>query len=375
MNAPIVIIGAGVVGLAIAERLQRPGRDVIVLERHAAIGTETSSRNSEVIHAGLYYPPGSLKATTCVEGRERLIAFCERHRVPWRATGKLIVATEAAEIAELDRIARRATENGAVALAALTAAEVKARAPRVHAVAALWSSGTGIVDSHVLMQRLRACAEHAGATVLCRHSVDAAEKAPHGWTLTVTDPSGTRALLPCAFVVNSAGLRAGLVARLATPDAADLPHIVPVKGSYFAIAGLPPADTLVYPVPHPGLVGLGAHLTLDLAGRARLGPDIEVLSEAALEGGASAACGVDPARRQSFFDAARRFLPDLRLDDLHPDYAGVRPKLAADRFADFYLAEESARGAPGWVNLLGIESPGLTAALALADRTARLLGL
>ena len=346
-----------------AEALARARHTVYILERHPKPGQETTSRNSEVVHAGLYYPPGSLKAQLCVQGRELLADFCQRHAVDVRWTGKLIVATCAEEEPELQTIADRAVANGARALHLLTAAQVRRRAPQVRATQALWSAGTGIVDAHGLVTKLRGMAEKAGAAMLLRHAAVGAERSTAGdWHLQVAQPDGSLELLTVDVVVNAAGLWADAVARWVCDDA-DLPRHTLVKGNYFDIAGPAPADTLVYPVPAKHLVGLGTHLTLDLAGRARLGPDIEPAQH-------RDDYKVDGQRAQTFWQAAVRFLPGLQLAQLHPGYAGIRPKLATAGFADFYIAHEVQRGLPGWINLLGIESPGLTASLAIGQMVA-----
>lgn len=361
----VAIIGAGVVGLAVAEALSRAGHTVWVLEKNERVGEETSARNSEVIHAGIYYPAGSLKAALCVEGRARLVDFCQRHDVPWRATGKLIVATADDELPALSAIQDKAVRNGTEPLLPVDAMDLRGRWPGVRAVAALFSTGTGIVDSHALMVRLRGLAEKQGATMLLRHALVAAVHGSDGWTLTVDQPDGLQTALHVDAVVNAAGLWADRVARVALPDA-NLPEHTLVKGNYFDIVGPSPATTLVYPVPSPSLLGLGTHLTIDLAGNGRLGPDVEP----ALDRHDYA---VDPQRQGAFLSAAQRFLPDLTAASLRPAYAGIRPKLAVDHVADFYIREESARGAPGWVNLLGVESPGLTASLAIAAHVQTLL--
>lgn len=362
-----VVVGAGAVGLAVAQRLAGAGVEVWVLERHERVGAETSSRNSEVVHAGIYYATGSLKARLCVAGREQLARLIDRGEVAGRWTGKLIVAVQEAEIAELAVIAGRASDNGARPLHSLSCAELSARVPGLRGVAGLWSTGTGIVSAHDLMTWCRRRAERHGAEILLRHRLLSARQAANGWTLQVQQPDGTAVELPCDSVVNAAGLHADKVARLAVDDAA-LPRQVLVKGNYFDVSGVPLADTLVYPVPPKNLVGLGTHLTLDLAGQCRLGPDVEPAT-------GTEDFAVDAARAAQFFAAASRFFPALRPEQLRPAYAGIRPKLATDRAADFYIAHESGRGAPGWVNLLGIESPGLTASLAIADMVADLLGV
>ncbi len=362
MALPTLIIGGGVVGLACAAALARAGVAVVLVERHARLGEETSSRNSEVIHAGIYYPPRSQKAQLCIEGRRLLLAFCERQRVPYRLCGKLIVACEESERAALDTIEARAEAAGAsVQLQRWTAAQVRTRAPAVRAVEALWSGGTGIVDAHALMDRLAACARRDGALLLVGHAVIAAEPGPSGHevALRVGDRVERHRF---AAVINAAGHGAPAIAGLAGFAA---PRQVAVKGSYFALTCKAPSDALIYPVPRPNLVGLGTHLTLDLAGRARLGPDVELPPVAAEDGPLDH--GVDARRAPAFLAAAQHFLPGLRLEDLRPDYAGFRPKLAVDRFEDFALCDRSAEGMPGWIDLFGIESPGLTAALAIAE--------
>ncbi|MBM4344640.1 MAG: NAD(P)/FAD-dependent oxidoreductase [Deltaproteobacteria bacterium] len=361
----VIVIGAGVVGLAVTEALAARGATVTTLEAADRIGEGISSRNSEVIHAGIYYPAGSLKATLCVDGRERLATFCARHRIAHRWTGKVLVATADDELPALEQLAKQAKANGSRPLVPMDASEVCARWPAVRGVAALWSTGTGIVDGHAFMARLRVQAERKGAAVLCRHRWLGATRRSDGWQVTVRQPDGSLTCAMADLVINAAGLYADVVARTVCADA-DLPRHVPIKGSYFDIAAPAPADTLVYPVPSLALTGLGTHLTVDLAGRARLGPDVEPATS--VEDFA-----VDPTRAVLFHRAAMRFLPGLRLDQLRPAYAGVRPKLAIDRVADFYIRHEQERGLPGWVNLLGIESPGLTAALAIGHHVANLV--
>ncbi len=361
----VAIIGAGVVGLAVADALSQRGHVVWVLEKNAQIGEETSSRNSEVVHAGLYYPPDSLKARLCVEGRARLLAFCVREGVAHRTCGKLLVAAETVEMAALDALDGRARANGAEPLVSLSGAEIHRRWPELRAVAGLLSPGTAIIDSHGLMARLRQRAEAAGTHVLLRHRVQAVTRTAD-WNLTVAQPNGEDTGLQVDKVVNAAGLWADAVATLPGHDPL-LPKQVLVKGSYFRVSGPPPADVLVYPVPSPALVGLGTHLTLDLNGNARLGPDVEPARD-------RHDYTVDVARLQQFLDAARRFWPNLTADRLHPAYAGIRPKLVGDGVQDFLIREGSLHGRPGWVDLLGIESPGLTASLAIGAEIAREFG-
>ena len=367
-DADVGVVGGGVVGLAAAAALARAGRDVLLLERRAGFGQETSSRNSGVIHAGLYYPTGSLKARLCVAGREALTARCERLRIPHRRTGKLVVATTPAEVEALERLRELGTANGVPGLEILDAAALRAREPAVQGLAALWSPATGIVDAHALCDSFAAEAEAHGAVLLRRSEVIGIEARAGGHRVEVSDPDGTLSRIECAGVVNAAGLAAdALVARAGLdPDAMGY-RLHPCKGDYFALAPGAPLRlaTLVYPVPSGA--GLGIHATLDLAGRLRFGPDAEYVERVHYT--------VDAAKAARFAEAAGRYLPGLRPEWLAPDQAGVRPKLAGpgEPFRDFVVAEESAAGLPGLVNCIGIESPGLTAAPAIAERVVELL--
>jgi L-2-hydroxyglutarate oxidase LhgO len=367
-DADAVVVGGGVVGLAAAAALARSGRSVLLLERHARFGQESSSHNSGVLHAGLYYPTGSLKARLCVAGREALVARCERLRIPHRRTGKLVVATTDSEVVALERLLALGRANGAPGLELLDAPALRAREPALRGVAALWSPATGIVDSDALCASFAAEAEAHGAVLLVRREVVAIEARAEGLRVTVSDPDGTRARIDCGAVVNAAGLAADEVAARAglDPDAQGY-RLHRCKGDYFALAPGAPlrVATLVYPVPSGA--GLGIHATLDLAGRIRFGPDAEYVDHVSY--------GVDAAKAAHFARAAGRYLPGLREEWLTPDQAGVRPKLAGPRepFRDFVVAEESAAGLPGLVSCIGIESPGLTAAPAIAERVVELL--
>ncbi len=353
-----VVIGAGVVGLAVARALALAGREVIVLEAAGAIGTETSSRNSEVVHAGIYYPPGSLMARTCVEGRRRLYRFCDAHGVAYRKCGKLIVAADAAEAARLAAILARAEANGVEGMRRVAAEEARALEPALRCAAALLSPETGIVDSHAFMLALQGEAEAAGAVFAFHAPVTAGSAAADGVTLHV---GGDEAMtLHAALVVNAAGLSAPAVARgIAGMPSQLVPREYYAKGSYFALAGRAPFSRLIYPVPVAG--GLGVHLTLDLAGAARFGPDVEWVEAIDYD--------VDPRRADGFNAAIRRYWPDLPDGALLPGYAGIRPKIVPREVAvqDFAVAGPAAHGVPGLVHLFGIESPGLTAALALGE--------
>jgi L-2-hydroxyglutarate oxidase LhgO len=360
-----VVIGAGVIGLAAARALALAGHEVIVLERAYTIGFETSSRNSEVIHGGLYYPEGSLKAVTCVAGRERLYAYCAEHGVPYARLGKLIVATEEAEIPGVQKIEVAARANGVTNLEWLTASQAQRLEPELHCVAALLSPSTGIIDSHALMLAYQGEAEAAGAFVAFRSPVLGGRVRADGFELDVggDDPVTIR----CHILVNAAGLHAPALARAL--DGVPLETIPPsyfCRGVYFTLHGKTPFRRLIYPVPVPG--GLGVHITLDLAGQARFGPDVEWIPDVDY--------AVDPRRGDAFYAAVRRYWPGLRDGALQPGYAGIRPKISGpnEAAADFVVQGPEAHGVPGLVNLYGIESPGLTASLPLADEVLRRLG-
>ena len=358
-----VVIGAGVVGLAVARALAQDGREVVILESEDAIGTHTSSRNSEVVHAGIYYPHGSIKARTCVEGRQRLYAYCAERGVPYRRCGKLIVATDVAQESELEGIRRKAHANGVTDLEPLSAAQARELEPEVHCVAALHSPSTGIVDSHALMLAYLSDAEGAGAMLALKSALARGVTRTGGIELHV---AGAEAIL-AAQVVNSAGLRAPSVARSIDGYPAELaPPELYAKGNYYTLAGRPPFSRLVYPVPEPG--GLGVHVTLDLGDRARFGPDVEWVDRIDYT--------VDPRRAESFYAAIRRYWPGLADGALEPDYAGIRPKISGKGApaADFVVQGPRVHGVPGLVNLFGIESPGLTATLPLADAVLALIG-
>ena len=356
-HAECVVIGAGVVGLAVARALAESGHEVLVLEAEAAIGTGISARSSEVIHAGLYYPQGSLKAQWCVEGRERLYAYCAEHGVEHRRCGKLIVATDPAQRAQLDHIEASARANGVADLRRLEAAEATALEPALRCAAALHSPSTGIVDSHGLMLSLRGDIERAGGFVVCRTPVLDGQCRAGFLQLRIGPDAHSRPLI-ASHVINCAGLGAQDLARRLGVAEASIPPLRYAKGSYFALKGACPFARLIYPVPEPG--GLGVHLTLDRAGRARFGPDVEWVQHLDFE--------VDPMRTGRFSAAIRRYWPELPDGALQPAYAGIRPKLVGPGApgADFCVQGPREHGIPGLVNLFGIESPGLTAALALA---------
>ncbi len=356
-----VVAGAGVVGLAVARALALAGRDVIVLEAAEAIGTETSSRNSEVIHAGIYYPAGSVMARTCVEGRRALYRYCGERGVPFNNCGKLIVATSEVEDGMLAAIQRRAEVNGVEGMRVLTGEEARAMEPNLACTSALLSPTTGVVDSHSFMVALQGDTENAGGVLVFHSPIEQARVRDRGLEIDVggTDPMTVR----CRLLVNSAGLHApALARRIDGMPPERVPTAYYAKGNYFTLSGRSPFSRLIYPVPVPG--GLGVHLTVDLGGQARFGPDVEWLDRIDYT--------VDPARSQSFYAAVRRYWPALKDGALQPGYAGIRPKIVGPgaRGQDFVVQGPQTHGVPGLVNLFGIESPGLTAALALADHVA-----
>ena len=357
-----VVIGAGVVGLAVARALALQGREVVILEAEDAFGTHTSSRNSEVIHAGIYYPKGSLKARSCVEGKERLYRYCVERGIPHRRSGKLIVATDEAQVAELQAIQAKAHANGVTDVVWMSREQAVALEPELRCVAALYSPSTGIVDSHALMLAYLGDAESAGAMLALKSPLARAEARDGGFELHVAGADPIR----CRLLVNAAGLTAPSVARRIEGYPPSLaPGEFYAKGNYYALARRAPFSRLIYPVPEPG--GLGVHITLDLAGQARFGPDVEWVDRIEY--------GVDPGRSARFYAAIRRYWPGLPDGALAPGYAGIRPKTAGpgEPAPDFAIQGPAGHGVPGLVNLFGIESPGLTASLALADTVAACL--
>ena len=352
-----VVIGAGVAGIAVARALAQAGREVLVLEAAEGIGTETSSRNSEVIHAGIYYPANSLMARLCVQGKRQLYDFCRSRGVPFRKCGKLIVATSADESDRLDAIRARAAANGVDDLRKISAAEARALEPNLQCTSALLSPSTGIVDSHAYMLALQGEAEAAGALFVFHSPVAGGRVADEGIALQVggAEPMTLRARL----VINAAGLHAPALAHTIAGMPSELvPTPYYAKGNYFTLAGRSPFSRLIYPVPVPG--GLGVHLTIDLGGQARFGPDVEWVPTLDYT--------VDPSRADVFYDAVRRYWPALQDGALQPGYSGIRPKIVPPGAPgqDFMVQARNVHGVDGLINLFGIESPGLTAAIALA---------
>ena len=359
-----IVVGAGVVGLAIARALAMAGREVLILEQADTFGTQTSSRNSEVIHAGIYYAKGSLMARACVAGRKALYEYARERGVPHRRCGKLIVATNAEELAMLDGIAARARANGVEDLRALSAADAKAMEPALVCTGALLSPSTGIVDSHAYMLALLGDAENAGATLACHAPALGARVVDGGFEVEVGGADPMR--LFCTRLVNAAGLFAPAFARAVEGLRQDIvPREYHARGSYFTLSGRSPFHRLIYPVPVPG--GLGTHLTLDLGGQAKFGPDVEWVD--AID------YAVDPSRGEAFYAAIRRYWPALPDGALEPGYSGIRPKIVPPGAPgqDFVLQGPRAHGVPGLLNLFGIESPGLTSSLALGRMAADML--
>ena len=358
-----VVIGAGVVGLAVARALALQGREVWVLEAANAIGTGTSSRNSEVIHAGIYYPQGSLKARLCVQGKALMYAYAAERGIPHRRCGKLIVATQPEQVAQLQAIRLKAAANGVNDLVLLSREEARALEPQLECVAALHSPSTGIVDSHAFMLALQGDLENAGGLVAFNSPLASARCSPDGIRLETQD--GTELL--ASVVVNAAGLYAQTLAqRFAGLPAQHLPPSFYAKGNYFTLAGRSPFQRLIYPVPEAA--GLVVHLTLDMGGQAKFGPDVQWVNS-------PEDLVVDPARGDAFYAEVRKYWPGLQDGALAAGYAGIRPKTQGpgEPAGDFVIQGPAEHGVAGLVNLFGIESPGLTSSLALGAHVAALL--
>jgi L-2-hydroxyglutarate oxidase LhgO len=353
-----IVIGAGAIGLAAARALARTGRSVVVLEGGDGIGHETSSRNSEVIHSGIYYPTGSLKARLCVQGRRELYAFCDEHGVPYSRCGKLIVATDDEELKALATLKARGEANGVDDLVWLSAAQAKALEPELNCVGALHAPSTGILDSHAFLLALQGDAADRGAMYAFVTPFLRAEADEDGFMVEAGGSEPMR--LSAAALINTAGLGASTTAaRIVGLNKAFVPRTRYAKGNYFSLHGPSPFKKLIYPAPQTH--GLGVHLTLDLGGQTRFGPDVEWVDEISYH--------VDPRRADGFAEAIRRYWPGLPDDSLTPDYCGIRPKLGGpnDPVADFRIDGPEVHGVRGLVNLFGIESPGLTSTLAIAE--------
>lgn len=356
LRVDALVIGAGVVGLAIARALQCAGRHTVLIDETSSFGTQTSSRSSEVIHAGLYYPAGSLKARCCVSGKERLYAYCRDKGIPHRRTGKLIVASAESDLAILAEYERRAAINGVLDLVRVSRDQIATMEPAIRSQGGLYSPGTGIIDSHAYMLALLHDFENAGGIFLRKTAFVSAGNGRAGREVRLAD--GTEVVVE--WLVNAAGHGATVVAASIDGLAAThIPRPAYAIGHYYALNGRSPFHHLIYPVAEAG--GLGVHVTLDMAGRARFGPDVRWIEDLNY--------AFDDRRKPDFTEAIRRYYPDIRIDDLEPAYTGIRPKIFSDGqpIPDFRIDGPNVHGLPGLVNLFGIESPGLTASLAIAD--------
>jgi L-2-hydroxyglutarate oxidase LhgO len=363
-DADITIIGAGVVGLAIAQKITENHKNVFLLEKNKTFGQETSSRNSEVIHAGIYYPKDSLKARLCVEGRHLLYDYCEKFNIPHKRCGKLIVATDEEEISIIENVKLTAEKNGVTDLVLIDRKEVEEMEPAIFALKALFSPSTGIIDSHSLMKQYETNTLNNGGQIAYNSEVSSIKKTGTGYQLTVREEDGHSYSFTSRIVINSAGLYSDVVSTMVGIRDESL-RIVFCKGEYFRI--IPPKNRLlsrlIYPVPHPKLEHIGVHVTVDMAGGVKLGPDVKYLESNVQD------YRLTPSKQHAFYSSAKKFLPFLEYDDIAPEMAGIRPKLqkAGEALRDYYIMEESGRGYPGFINLIGMESPALTSSLAIAE--------
>jgi L-2-hydroxyglutarate oxidase LhgO len=361
----IVIVGAGVVGLAISKELSMKGHSVLVLEQHSSFGNETSSRNSEVIHAGIYYETNSLKSKLCVEGKKYIYEWCNLKNVPIRQTGKFIIALDDDEIKGLENLKSKALLNGVDDLVLTENTEVLSKNPGINCMAALYSPSSGIINSHILMESFIETSKMNNCDFAYNHKVLKIERKNGNYNISVRDTDGNEFEVTSKFFINSAGLNSDIIAQNAGIDIdKENYRLKYCKGHYFKLrAGLSNiATNLIYPVPPVNYSGLGVHITMDLAGNLKLGPDVLYLDNRNLD------YMVDESLKTSFYESAKRYIPSLKLEDLSPDQSGIRPKLQGqgEKFRDFVIQEESKHGLPDFINLIGIESPGLTASIAIA---------
>jgi len=370
MDAEITIIGAGAVGLAIAEIVSEKYKNVFLIEKHQSFGQETSSRNSEVIHAGIYYTQGSLKAQLCLEGKWLLYDYCKKYDVPYKNCGKLIVATSEEEIAVIEGIRKTAIKNGVNDLQFLGQEKISELEPNIFAVRALFSPSTGIVDSHSLMKQYETNSVNNGCQIVYGSEVTGIEQIGNGYKISLLDADKRDYSFTSKIVINSAGLTSDKVSEMVGINDEKL-KILFCKGEYFRIN--PPKNRLinrlVYPVPHHNMEGIGIHVTVDMAGGVKLGPDVKYLDSNIYDYKLTA------SKQEAFYKSAKKFLPFLEFDDISPEMAGIRPKIQkpGDPLQDFYIMEESRRGFPGFINLIGMESPGLTSSIAIARYVERLV--
>lgn len=362
----IIVVGAGVVGLAVAAELTQrlPETSIIIMEKQGQFGWETSSRNSEVIHAGMYYPTNSLKAKVCIDGNPRLYEFCTKHNIPHQRIGKLIIAREESEIPSIEGILKQGQNNGVIGLEMLDKTQVATLEPHITAVAAIYSPNTGIINSHKLMAKLESIAMQGETMIAYHHEVKNIQHVKDQYEVTYTDPAGNDDTLACRWFINCAGLYADRIAASLGIDVETAGYkIYPVKGEYFSlpIGKSNLLSHLIYPPPLKALKGLGIHVTKSLDGRARLGPSAFYVNKIDYD--------VNPNNAATFYQAAKTYLPFLDSDDLQPDMSGIRPKIQSPTapMADFIIRHEVDRGLPRFINLVGIESPGLTACLSIAS--------
>ena len=363
MDSDITIVGAGVIGLAIAEKLSEKFKNVFLIEKHLSFGQETSSRNSEVIHAGIYYTKDSLKARLCVEGKWLLYDYCRKYDVPFNNCGKLIVATSEEEIAVIEGIRQNALKNGVNDISVLGREQIAELEPNIFALKALFSPSTGIIDSHSLMKQYETNAINNGCQIVYGSEVTGVSRIQNGYKIDLLDADKNIYSFTTGIVVNSAGLTSDKISEM-TGITDDKLRIQFCKGEYFRIN--PPKNRLikrlVYPVPHQNMEGIGIHVTIDMGGGVKLGPDVKYLESNIYDYKLTA------SKQEAFFKSAKKFLPFLEFDDLAPEMAGIRPKIQkpGEPLSDFYIMEETGRGYPGFINLIGMESPGLTASIAIA---------
>jgi L-2-hydroxyglutarate oxidase LhgO len=370
MDAEVTIIGAGVVGLAIAEEVSKAQKNIFLIEKHPTFGQETSSRNSEVIHAGIYYTKDSLKSRLCVEGKKLLYDYCRKYDVPYNNCGKLIVATSEDEISIIEGIRHIAIENGVDDIELIDRDRIAEMEPNIFALKALHSPSTGIVDSHSLMKQYETNTVNNGGQIVYGSEVTGVSRINGGYEINLNDADKQNYRFTSRIVINSAGLTSDKVSEMAGMKDENL-RILFCKGEYFRVN--PPKNRLVtrliYPVPHPNMEGIGIHVTVDMGGGVKLGPDVKYLESNVFD------YKLTPSKQEGFFRAAKKFLPFLEYDDIAPEMAGIRPKIQkpGEPLRDFYISEESNRGNPGFINLIGMESPGLTASIAIAKHVKRLI--
>lgn len=364
MDAKITIIGAGVVGLAISERLSKESVDIFLIEKHMTFGQETSSRNSEVIHAGIYYPKGSLKSKLCVAGKQLLYDYCLKFGIGFNNCGKLILATSPEEISIIKGIKQTAENNGVDDLEILNKDQISDLEPEIYALQAIYSPSTGVIDSHGLMKRYEINTLNSGGQIVYGCEVTGIRKIENGYLITLLDADEKYFDFTTNVLINCAGLTSDKISEMLGLKDENL-IIRFCKGEYFRLN--PPKNRLIsrliYPVPVRNLEGIGIHVTVDMAGGVKLGPDVTYLDSNIYD------YKVNPSKQEAFFNSARKFLPFLEFDDLSPEMAGIRPKIQrpGEPARDFYIMEETKRGCPGFINLIGIESPGLTSSIAIAN--------